>query len=132
MSLTEDLRGSSKSKPRNDEMSPRASGLLMFGIGLILGVWQVALPLRAAMSGAAEISYRGEAIFLTPICLLMGALYTFATDWSTRVFGHPRRPTRAGWGLALPSLATGFALMVWFEDFLENRGYGVDSFLFWL
>lgn len=109
---------------RTDGMSPRASGALLLGSGLVVGYIGILSPILAIRNQAAEIEYYSIAFFLTPFAVLAGLIYLVLGETGKRTLGDAQSPKKAGIALGIVCVLAGFGLMFWFKGYMTAAGYG--------
>ena len=69
--------------------NPRSAGIVIFLIGLAVGVWQIVLPILGALQGAPNVSYYTEMVALAPLSMIIGLIMIFSGPEGPRWLSGP-------------------------------------------
>jgi hypothetical protein len=107
------------------KMSERVSGIIALVCGLLLVHNNVITPLTEARNHADKVYISHAVVGIIPFALVFGLVYTIWGEKATPIFGHPQRPSKWGWVLAIVMFVIGQLVDFEFTKMLKELGYKV-------
>ena len=111
--------------PLPDDFASRPFGLFLLGFCAFLFWKDTWSHITAARAHEPLLFYSSKWIFVQPLLLVHGLIYTIFGDSASKVLGPTTKPSKYGWALLAVVLPASFYYAHWVENLLRQLGYSV-------
>lgn len=110
-----------------EDYANRGVGIIALCLGVVLFLTDTFAPLREAMDGFTEIEYKPGYIFLQPILIIYGLIYSVFGEDASKVLGRTFKPSRYGVGLLVGAVLLAIAYFWYIGSLYREYGYCLNG-----
>jgi len=122
--MTEHKRNPEKrAKPRPADFACRPVGVVLLLLWLLAFLIGTVEPISGIAQHAQRISFDAKFVFLQPLLLVYGLIYTIFAAKASSALGPTIKPSNRGWAVLVVCLAVGAAYLYGFNRYSAAHGY---------
>jgi hypothetical protein len=108
-----------------EDFASRTLGVIALATALLLCFMYTYAPIVDAQAGKATIDYSGKWVFMQPLLLGIGIVYSLFGEHTSRVLGPTTKPSIWGWVFYGTLAIACFVYVHQIEVYLRGLGYSV-------